>query len=166
MGKQNSSGGLFNQSQTTRYECVNKNNFLISQLKHVVGTQKNHLNEMVLLSTQNMFNTHIFMLKTLLIWAYTVIFYWATTWDFQQCGMCDQQSLRSACTYAQSDQSLCKSLEYSTTVKVLTKHHLEFLSLKGGCTCWSESTLVKMPHCWKSHAMAQLSSVVGFTFRS
>ena len=26
---------------------------------------------------------------------------------FQQCGMCDQQSLRSACTYAQSDQSLC-----------------------------------------------------------
>ena len=32
---------------------------------------------------------------------------WATTWDFQQCGMCDQQSLRSACAYAQSDQSLC-----------------------------------------------------------
>ena len=27
--------------------------------------------------------------------------------DFQQCGMCDQQSLRSACAYAQSDQSLC-----------------------------------------------------------
>ena len=26
---------------------------------------------------------------------------------FQQCGMCDQQSLRSACAYAQSDQSLC-----------------------------------------------------------
>ena len=32
---------------------------------------------------------------------------WAVTWDFQQCGMCDQQSLRSACAYAQSDQSLC-----------------------------------------------------------
>ena len=32
---------------------------------------------------------------------------WATTWDFQQCGLCDQQSLRSACTYTQSDQSLC-----------------------------------------------------------
>ena len=32
---------------------------------------------------------------------------WAPTWDFQQCSMCDQQSLRSACAYAQSDQSLC-----------------------------------------------------------
>ena len=26
-----------------------------------------------------------------------------------------------------------------------------FTSLKGNCTCSSESTLVKMPHCWKSH---------------
>ena len=32
---------------------------------------------------------------------------WASAWDFQQCGMWDQQSLRSACAYAQSDQSLC-----------------------------------------------------------
>ena len=32
------------------------------------------------------------------------------------------------------------------TVKLLTEHHLEFLSLKGGCTGSSESTLVKMPH--------------------
>ena len=31
----------------------------------------------------------------------------ATIWDFQRCCMCDQQSLRSACTSAQSDQSLC-----------------------------------------------------------
>ena len=29
-------------------------------------------------------------------------------------------------------------------VKLLTKHHLEFLSLKGCCTGSSESTLVKM----------------------
>ena len=42
------------------------------------------------------------------------------------------------------------------TVKLLTEHHLDFLHLKGGCTGSSESTLVKMPHCWKSHAMAQL----------
>ena len=34
------------------------------------------------------------------------------------------------------------------SVKLLTEHHLEFLSLKGGCTGSSESTLVKMPHCW------------------
>ena len=69
--------------------------------------------------------------------------------------MCDQQSLRPACTYVQSDQSLCKSLEYSMIVKLLTEHHLEFLSLKGGCRGSYESALVKMPHCWKSHATAQ-----------
>ena len=72
--------------------------------------------------------------------------------------MCDQQSLRSACAYAQSDQSLCKSLEYSMIVKLLTEHHLEFLSLKGGCRGSSESTLVKTPHCWKSHALALIYS--------
>ena len=69
--------------------------------------------------------------------------------------MCDQQSLRSACAYAQSDQSLCLSLEYSMIVKLLTKRYLEFLSLKGGCTGSSKSTLVKMSNCWKSHALAQ-----------
>ena len=39
-------------------------------------------------------------------------------------------------------------------VKLLTEHHLEFLSLKGGCTGLPESRHVKMPHCWKSHALA------------
>ena len=42
-------------------------------------------------------------------------------------------------------------------VKLLTEHNLEFLSLKGGCTGSSESTLVKIPHCWKSHVMAHMS---------
>ena len=32
---------------------------------------------------------------------------WAATWDFQQCGLCDQQSIKLACTHAQSDQNLC-----------------------------------------------------------
>ena len=41
-------------------------------------------------------------------------------------------------------------------VKLLTEHYLEFLSLKGGCTGSSESTFVKLPHCWKSHVAAQL----------
>ena len=41
-------------------------------------------------------------------------------------------------------------------VKLQTDHHLEFLSLKGGCRGSSESTQVKIPHCWKSHALAQL----------
>ena len=40
--------------------------------------------------------------------------------------------------------------------KLLTEHYLEFLSLKGGYTGSSESTLVKMPHCGKSHVVAQL----------
>ena len=76
--------------------------------------------------------------------------------------MCDQQSLRPV----QSDQSLCLSLEYSMSVKLLTEHHLEFLSLKGGCTGSSESTLVKMPHCWKSHVVAHVFSVWhGIIFR-
>ena len=84
----------------------------------------------------------------------------------EQCGMCDQQSLRSACAYMQSDQSLSLSLEYSMTVKLLTEHHLEFLCLKGGCTGWSESTLVKMPHCWKSHVTAQLPIIVSLELTS
>ena len=32
------------------------------------------------------------------------------------------------------------------SVKLLTEHRLDFVSLKGGCTGSSESTLVKMPH--------------------
>ena len=42
-------------------------------------------------------------------------------------------------------------------VKLLTEHHLEFLSLKGGCSGSSESTLVKMSNCWKSNAAVQYS---------
>ena len=79
---------------------------------------------------------------------------WAETWDFQQCGMCDQQILRSACACAQSDLSLCLSLDYFLIVKLLTEQHLKFLSLTGGCTGSFESTFVKIPHCWKSHVAA------------
>ena len=43
------------------------------------------------------------------------------------------------------------------SIKLLTEHHLELLWLKGGCTGSSESTLVKVPHCWKSHVMAHLT---------
>ena len=83
---------------------------------------------------------------------------WANAWDFQQFGtcMCDQQRLRRACAYAQSDQSLCLSLEYSLIVKLLTEHYLEFLRLIGGCRGSSESTFVKISNCWKSYAAAQL----------
>ena len=62
--------------------------------------------------------------------------------------MCDQQRLRPACAYAQSDQSLCKSLEYSMNIKLLTEQHLEFLSFKRMlhmlvlvCTCQNTTLL-------------------------
>ena len=42
------------------------------------------------------------------------------------------------------------------TDRLMTEQHLEFLSFTGGCTGSSESTLLKMPHCWKSHSAAQL----------
>ena len=43
------------------------------------------------------------------------------------------------------------------SIKLLTEHHLELLSLKGDCIGSSESTLVKIPHCWKTRVMAQVS---------
>ena len=66
--------------------------------------------------------------------------------------------VQPAKAYAQSDQSPCQSLEYSMNIKLLTEHYLEFLCLTGDCTGSSESTLVKMPHCWKSCVAAQLGS--------
>ena len=42
-------------------------------------------------------------------------------------------------------------------VKLLTEHHLAFLSLKEGCRGLYESTHVKMSICWKSHAPAQVT---------
>ena len=42
------------------------------------------------------------------------------------------------------------------SVKLLSEHHLEVFSLKGGCKGTSESTLVKMPHYWKSHVTAHI----------
>ena len=55
---------------------------------------------------------------------------------------------------AQISRAFCSSLEYSMSVKLHSEHHLEFLSLKGGCIDSSESTHVKMPHCWKLHVTA------------
>ena len=44
-------------------------------------------------------------------------------------------------------------------VKLLTEHHLEFLSFKGCCRGSFESLHVKIPHCWKSHATAQIKKL-------
>ena len=43
------------------------------------------------------------------------------------------------------------------SIKLLTEHHLDFLSLKGDYTGWSKSTLVKIPHCWKSRVTAHMA---------
>ena len=69
--------------------------------------------------------------------------------------MCDKQSLRSACAYAQADQSLSTRMN-SMTVKLLTEQHLEFQSLKGGFRGSSESKHVKIPHCWNSNVAAHV----------
>ena len=42
------------------------------------------------------------------------------------------------------------------TLKLLTEHDLNFLSLKGGCTGSSEFTLANMLHCWKSYVAAHM----------
>ena len=56
------------------------------------------------------------------------------------------------------DQHTCSLIRAFArrNVELLTEHLLEALSLTGGCTCSSESTLVKMPHCWKSHDTAHV----------
>ena len=45
---------------------------------------------------------------------------------------------------------------HTASVKLLTEHHLEFLSLKGGYTGPHKSTFVKIPHSWKSCVTAHL----------
>ena len=68
------------------------------------------------------------------------------------------KTLRSACAYAQSYQSICYSLDNSMIVKLLIEHHLVFLSLKGGCRGSSESTLVEMSNYWKSRGSYNIST--------
>ena len=41
-------------------------------------------------------------------------------------------------------------------VKLLSEHYLEFLSLTRVCRGSSESILVIVSNCWKSHALAQM----------
>ena len=64
---------------------------------------------------------------------------------------------------AQTSLPIC-TFEYSMTIQLLTEQHLEFLSLKGGCTVSSEFTLLKMSHCWKSHVTAHIDSYCGRSF--
>ena len=81
-----------------------------------------------------------------------------TMWYVRQAK--SQISLRICAAFA-------SRLNKSMTVKLLTEHHLEFLSLKGGCTGSFESALVKMPHGWKScHGSNYFDSVSGECFKT
>ena len=73
--------------------------------------------------------------------------------------MCDQQRLRPDCAYAKSGLSLCWWLEYTMTVMLLTKHHLDFQRIRGVCTGLSESIHVKMPY-WKTHIAAHIECCI------
>ena len=53
-------------------------------------------------------------------------------------------------------RALAGRLNIFMNSKLLTEKHLEFLSLTVGCRGSSESTLGKLPHCWKSHDMAHI----------
>ena len=61
------------------------------------------------------------------------------------------------CATSKGSDQPAHTLEYSMSVKLLTEHHLVFLSLTGGCRGSCESTLVKMSNCWKSPATAHFS---------
>ena len=57
-------------------------------------------------------------------------------------------------------RSLIRAFASRLSVKLLTEHNLDFLSLKRGCSGSSESIDVKMPHCWKSNALAHIYSTL------
>ena len=80
---------------------------------------------------------------------------WAMVWDFQKCGICDQQSRRSACAYAQSDQSICLSLEYSMTATDWTSFAVSKLKKEA-----AQARLSQRSNCWKSHATAHMHSSI------
>ena len=52
-------------------------------------------------------------------------------------------------------RSLIRAFASRLTLNLLNEHRMEALSLKGSGADSSESTHLKMPHCWKSHATAQ-----------
>ena len=62
--------------------------------------------------------------------------------------------------YPQSDQSHCWWHEYYMTLELLNERRLDFLSLMRGCKGSPESTILKIPQCWKSHVVAYITLVI------
>ena len=86
---------------------------------------------------------------------------WAVTWDFNNV----------VCTISKGwDQPAHTRIlirAFASRLNILwllTEQHLEFLSLKGGCTSLSESTLVKMAHCWKYTIHNKFSNFLCFAY--
>ena len=90
-------------------------------------------------------------------WSLPLFLLWAMTRDFQQCGMRLAKAQTCLCIRPVWPEPLLL-LEYSMNLRLQSEQHLEFVSLKGGCT--GSSTLVKMPHCWKSCFTAQLNILI------
>ena len=59
----------------------------------------------------------------------------------------------------QTGQSLCKSFDYSLSVKLLTEHHFEFLSLIGEAALARLSLFMSKCHIVRNH-MSQLNYAV------
>ena len=80
--------------------------------------------------------------------------------------MCDQQSLRSACAYAQSDQSLCKSLEYFMSVKLLAERHLEFVQARHLSKCHIVENDMSRLKCSLMVSVLEICNVTPVIFRT
>ena len=61
--------------------------------------------------------------------------------------------------YVRPAKAQTSLLEYSISVELPNDHHLEYLSLNVAYTGSSDSILVKMSHCRKSHFMAHMVSM-------
>ena len=64
---------------------------------------------------------------------------WAATWDFQQCGMCDQQRLRPACAYSLCLCQMSRDMRFPTMWYVRPAKAQTSLRI---CAVWSEPLLV------------------------
>ena len=69
--------------------------------------------------------------------------------------MCDQQGSDQHAHTRSLIRAFAHRLNFLWVLCYRPNIFFEVLSLKGGYTGCSESTLVKMPHCWKSHVTAQ-----------
>ena len=86
------------------------------------------------------FPLHAFCMSNLHLCCFVTVLFWGHNYAYMS-----REVRLPKMWYLQPTKPLLVALN-SMSVKLLNKHHLEFLSLKGGCTGLFESTLVKMPH--------------------